>query len=770
MKAKILGTGRRLQFTRQPVAARSWLAGTLVLGLAYSAAAFGQAEWSRSSTYGDGSLTPASYQSGGLLTYATSGTVHLLRVDPFDVDEFVMDFAAGTVHRRPVLARAPGERVFVASGTGDLHVLSTVSLVQSRDMRRAACPTDSLVAEPIVQLKAESNAQFTLDRDIVMVATAHGCGDTTQNQVIALDAADVTAPPLWVFNSGEYEVGIIRSCALDLERNRIYCGTEHPTSSFQPSLLAIDTNTGALVWSAITDTGVHARSALAAPGGPGEGHLYVGDMLGRVHVFEADDGAAVTWIGVGGGVASGGPTAVVHDLAVGEGPYAGMVFAVSANGYLTALNDFGDDVLEAWQYPFPRSISDPVPISSLGKLYVATADGSFHQLGMFTGAHEASGRLLVTPGSTFQAALSSYHEAADGIYRLVGTGSSALNGTLTKQYRLPCVYASTDCTFDTGYLDTTPPVISPTVSGTQGGEGWYTSDVTVAWTVTDAESGITASSGCETLSVTSDVAESTIVCEATSQGGTNSASVNIKRDATAPAIAVTTPATGARYLLGISVTASYACSDARSGVSTCTGTVQNGVPIDTATAGEKTFSVQASDRAGNPAALTVNYTVAADLTPPTISPNVTGTLGQDGWYSSNVSVSWSVSDPESSIGQQSGCSSTTIKTDTGGTVLTCSATSAGGTATRSITVKRDATAPTVAISSPADGVTYSRNQIVNATYACADALSGVTSCAGNVASGQPIDTSKKAKNARFTVTAVDRAGKTTRQTVSYSVQ
>ena len=38
---------------------------------------------------------------------------------------------------------------------------------------------------------------------------------------------------------------------------------------------------------------------------------------------------------------------------------------------------------------------------------------------------------------------------------------------------------------------------------------------------------------------------------------------------------------------------------------------------------------------------------SADITPPTITPTVAGTLGTNGWYVSNTSVTWAVSDAES---------------------------------------------------------------------------------------------------------------------------
>jgi uncharacterized protein YfaS (alpha-2-macroglobulin family) len=47
--------------------------------------------------------------------------------------------------------------------------------------------------------------------------------------------------------------------------------------------------------------------------------------------------------------------------------------------------------------------------------------------------------------------------------------------------------------------DTTPPVIQPIISGTPGNDDWYISDVTVSWNVSDPESGIASSTGCDTV-------------------------------------------------------------------------------------------------------------------------------------------------------------------------------------------------------------------------------------------------------------------------------
>ena len=60
---------------------------------------------------------------------------------------------------------------------------------------------------------------------------------------------------------------------------------------------------------------------------------------------------------------------------------------------------------------------------------------------------------------------------------------------------------------------------------------------------------------------------------------------------------------GHTYALNQAVPASYSCADESggSGVASCAGPVASGSPIDTASVGSKTFTVQASDNAGNAA-------------------------------------------------------------------------------------------------------------------------------------------------------------------------
>jgi sugar lactone lactonase YvrE len=118
-------------------------------------------------------------------------------------------------------------------------------------------------------------------------------------------------------------------------------------------------------------------------------------------------------------------------------------------------------------------------------------------------------------------------------------------------------------------------------------------------------------------------------------------------------------------------------------------------------------------------------TPPTDTTPPVIQVSVSGTAGNAGWYRSDVIVTWSVDDPESPP-SSAGCGTSHILSDTTGITLTCSASSAGGTATQSVTIRRDASAPYVLFgaTSPAANSAGWNNTDVSQTFTIGDGASG----------------------------------------------
>jgi hypothetical protein len=96
----------------------------------------------------------------------------------------------------------------------------------------------------------------------------------------------------------------------------------------------------------------------------------------------------------------------------------------------------------------------------------------------------------------------------------------------------------------------------------------------------------------------------------------------INLDTNAPTVSITFPSAGATYAYGQAVTASFNCLDTESGLASCGGTnytLLNGTgpltqqnltaPLPTTTLGSNTFTVSATDFAGNPSSASVTYTV-----------------------------------------------------------------------------------------------------------------------------------------------------------------
>jgi hypothetical protein len=153
-----------------------------------------------------------------------------------------------------------------------------------------------------------------------------------------------------------------------------------------------------------------------------------------------------------------------------------------------------------------------------------------------------------------------------------------------------------------------------------------------------------------------------------------------------------------------------------------------------------------------------------DYTAPAITPVVDPASpdGTNGWYRSSPMVSFIVDEPDSPISDQSGCDPETVSADTASTTFTCQATSLGGTNSASVTISRDATAPTIAPNVTTDPVRL--NGPIHVPLHAADALSGLASAGcGELSTADP---------GVYTVAcnAVDVAGNETDTTVAYTVQ
>ena len=158
-------------------------------------------------------------------------------------------------------------------------------------------------------------------------------------------------------------------------------------------------------------------------------------------------------------------------------------------------------------------------------------------------------------------------------------------------------------------IDATAPVVVPAVSGPSKGTEWYTGDVAVTWTVTDATSGVVTTSGCGDAAVTSDTAGTTFTCSATDEAGNSgSRDATVKRDATAPVLTlVGGPADAATYDFGdVPAPSTCTATDETSGLAAPCSVSPGGTAV-----GGGTQSATVTDRAGNVSTDTRRYTVAA---------------------------------------------------------------------------------------------------------------------------------------------------------------
>lgn len=248
--------------------------------------------------------------------------------------------------------------------------------------------------------------------------------------------------------------------------------------------------------------------------------------------------------------------------------------------------------------------------------------------------------------SSFDAILSSI----TGMYASDGVGSQTASCSYTDRGGLT---ASASTTYI--IVDPSAPIIGSAVNpaSADGSNGWYKSDVSLTWTVSEPQSPNSLNkTGCVDQNITADQASTAYSCLATSAGGSaGPVSVSIKRDATRPTAPVAGFSKSAEYTDSASgtawyksnVTVSYSgASDATSGIDTASYATAE----EFTTTGAHRYSGTVKDNAGNES-LAASGVVNVDATAPTVSftdcptgPVIAG---------SNVSVNWTAGDIGSGI-------------------------------------------------------------------------------------------------------------------------
>ena len=288
--------------------------------------------------------------------------------------------------------------------------------------------------------------------------------------------------------------------------------------------------------------------------------------------------------------------------------------------------------------------------------------------------------------SSFAATLS----AVSGDYAADGIGNQTASCSYTDGGGL---FASASKTYS--IVDPSAPSIGYTLAPADpdGSNGWYKSDVTLTWNVSEPQSpNSLQKTGCVDQSITADQQEQSYSCSATSAGGPSGPiEAKIKRDATPPAVAYTgvdpAAANGSNGWYVGNVTATFTATDATSGV-------QGSATAQVASSGEGasvTVSSPAfSDNAGNTTAAGTATSPAfkIDLTDPTGVTFAGGPLDGSSHYFGSVPAAptCAASDAVSGL---AGCVVSGYSAAVGTHTLTATATDNAGrtaTATRSYTV------------------------------------------------------------------------------------
>ncbi len=229
----------------------------------------------------------------------------------------------------------------------------------------------------------------------------------------------------------------------------------------------------------------------------------------------------------------------------------------------------------------------------------------------------------------------------------------------------------------------------------------------------------------------------------------------VKIDTTAPIItaAQAPPANGAGWN-NTNVTVTFVCSDALSGIASCT-------PAQTVTtegAGQSATG-HAVDNAGNTAAATATLNI--DKTPPTIHGTVPP-ANVFGWYNVPVTTNWTCGDALSGVATCPNPS--TLSSDgLGQSVTGTTSDTAGNPASATVSgINIDQTAPVLTPSAPATPIAGWYAGPVTVHWTCTDNLSGVVTC--------PADQTVTAEGVTsLAQTITDKAGNSTTNVITIRI-
>jgi len=350
--------------------------------------------------------------------------------------------------------------------------------------------------------------------------------------------------------------------------------------------------------------------------------------------------------------------------------------------------------------------------------------------------------------------------------------------------------------------DRTPPVVTPLIGGIEGNNGWYISDVTVDWMIEDPESAPWATDFSATWPTSHSVFPNQAVTLIdlsfdTSPGAvgptdwlwdfgdnnTASGSPQVSHDYAMPGLYdVTLTTVGGTHPGSVTKTAyvevfaGYGSTNALAAADFVAARCNtSGVCSSSGRVGTAPFTVEfdtlAYDNTGSSATITSwSWDFGDGGSSGSQHPN--HTYANPGVYTVSLTTSgtnvrsetkedYIVVLPVGGPITTSGCESQLVDYDTTGVTFTCEATSAGGTTTESVTIKRDATDPSQSGAPvPLANANGWNNTNVTVTFTCTDATSGVDTVDG------PILLTGEGPNQSATGTCTDLAGNEATDTIA----
>ena len=356
------------------------------------------------------------------------------------------------------------------------------------------------------------------------------------------------------------------------------------------------------------------------------GNVYVADCHNyRIQKFDASGNSITAWGGQGSG---NGQFYIPTGVAVDK--YGNVYVADMGNNRIEVFDTEGSYKGQWGSYgPGDGQFIEPwgVATNDSGTI-VYVADMQNDRIEAFVGYGTPSFTVNFVPGAhgsisgtASQTVTSGGNATAvtavpDSGYRFVNwTGDNGFAATTSNPLTVTDVTASHTVTAN--FAADTPLTTTATVNGTPGANGWYVSDVGITFSAFKAKKicakldnrAETATAGsAATLSITSEGCHTVIYYAVDSAGNEESPhTLNINIDKTSPKIQITGVRKGAVYVLGRRVpTANYTVADRLCGVASQNAALTGG---NANQAGIFTYTVNASDNAGNAATKTAAYSV-----------------------------------------------------------------------------------------------------------------------------------------------------------------